>query len=64
MAKETNEEARLRLFLAEYWRVCNRYSLYVYGNYDQEISVVERKFNGMDMLPDHVEGLKESGING
>ena len=61
--KETDQEARLRLFLAEYERVCKRYSLYVYGNYDQEIAVVERKHEGRDMLPDHVEGLKESGIN-
>ena len=61
MAKETNQEARLRLFLAEYERVCKRYSLYVWGT---PASVCERTdSHGIDDLPTHIWCLKEGGIH-
>ena len=59
MAKETNEEARLRLFLAEYERVCKRYNLVVYRE-----GVYERNCCDNDNLPPHMTRLKRNGING
>ena len=62
---ETNEQARLRLFLAEYERVCKRYSLLVrddtsYGKvYERYVKVLDNT----DDLPRHMSHLKESGIN-
>ncbi len=61
---ETNQEARLRLFLAEYERVCTRYSLMVYDGGYNEDRVHERLLpNKIDALPQHIEHLKEGGIN-
>jgi len=57
---ETDEEARLRLFLQEYERVCNRYSLLI----SSTEKVVERIDTwGNDYLPEHLAYLKERGIN-
>lgn len=53
---ETNQEARLRLFLAEYERLCKRYSLFVDG------AVFERHDLDHDDLPQHIEGLRIHGI--
>ncbi len=60
MAKETDQEARLRLFLGEYERVCNRYSLTI--NNDK---VFERYgvHSGTDFMPIMMRILKGSGIN-
>ena len=58
MPKETDQEARLRLFLGEYERVCKRYSLMVCPPKVMEVSVVHT-----DFLPLHIEQLKEGGIN-
>lgn len=64
MAKETNEQARLRLFLAEYERVCKRYSLRVGSAIHAENRIYERSLpNGWDELPEHLEQLREGGIN-
>ena len=57
---ETDQEARLRLFLAEYERVCKRYSLIIVGSkvwerYEEE--------SGMDSMYDLIQELKEGGIN-
>ncbi len=64
MAKETDQEARLRLFLAEYERVCTRYSLMIYSGCCDEDSVFERfAFDKRDDLPQHIAWLKQDGIN-
>ena len=57
---ETEQEARLRLFLAEYEHVCKRYSLIIVGSkvwerYEEE--------SGMDSMYDLIQELKEGGIN-
>jgi len=62
---ESNEEARLRLFLQEYERVCKRYNLIVYldmAPYPHE-EVCERNIGPEDYLPEHIENLKAHGIN-
>lgn len=57
--KKTDQEARLRLFLAEYERVCKRYSLTVINN-----KVFERTGKSkIDCLPIQIEYLKQGGIN-
>jgi len=64
--KETNEQARLRLFLQEYERLCKRYSLIVL--FDQlphpHEQVCERyaELDGEDYLPEHIKILKGGGI--
>ena len=58
---ETNQEARLRLFLAEYERVCKRYNLIIMGC---PPTVYERVNPvGIDDLPSHMASLKKGGIH-
>lgn len=58
MPKETDQETRLRLFLAEYERVCRRYSLMVCPPKVWETDTSHTKFLSL-----HIEQLKEGGIN-
>lgn len=58
----TNDQARLKLFLKEYEIVCKRYSLIVYYDWGNE-QVCERYVGTDDYLPEHLETLKEFGIN-
>lgn len=61
---ETNEQARLRLFLQEYERVCMRYSLIILAGDSSFPMVFERLVPaGFDDLPVSMEWLKKGGIN-
>ena len=60
MPKETDQEARLRLFLEEYERVCKRYSLTV--NYDKVFERIGR-ISEIDFLPVQMSMLKIGGIH-
>ena len=56
---ETDQESRLRRFLASYERLCKKYGLVIQG----ESIVCERFYSdGTDCLPDHLEILKQCGI--
>lgn len=59
---ETDQESRLRRFLATYERLCKKYSLIVE---DENVEVYERfePKTGYDYLPQHLQQLKEGGIN-
>lgn len=56
---ETDQESRLRRFLAAYERLCKKYGLIV-----QRYSVFERITPfGNDDLPYHMDKLQKGGIN-
>ena len=61
---ETDQESRLRRYLAAYERLCEKYSLVIYnGNtlsFDERVH--ERFWSGLDMLTDQLKELGEGGI--
>ena len=60
---ETDQEARLRLFLQEYEVVCKRYDLVIESAGNGHIAVFERYTDvETDALADHLPKLKERGI--
>lgn len=59
---ETDQESRLRRYLAAYERLCKKYGLMVE---DQNVKVCEHLggSTGHDYLTSHMKQLKQGGIN-
>jgi len=63
---ETDQESRLRRYLAAYERLCKKYGLIVtYDCNDESFAKVRERFDyyKKDLLSDHLVELKESGID-